>query len=68
MTRKHYRFFAKFAAESNLSMHRINEMCDFFLEDNRQFSKAVFMNAYWDAKNAYDAYNEDLKELLKHDN
>jgi hypothetical protein len=65
MTRKHYRFFAKFAAESNLSEHRINEMCDFFLEDNRAFRKAVFMNAYWDAKEAYDAYNEDLKELLK---
>lgn len=65
MTRKHYRFFAKFAAESNLSEHRINEMCDFFLEDNPKFSKAQFMNAYWDLKDRYDAYNADLKERLR---
>jgi hypothetical protein len=65
MTRKHYRFFAQFAAESNISEHRINEMCDFFLEDNSKFSKAQFMNAYWDAKERFDAYNEHLKERLR---
>ena len=65
MTRKHYRFFAKFAAESNLSEHRINEMCDFFLEDNYKFQKDQFLYAYWNAKKAYDAYNEDLKERLR---
>ena len=54
MTRKHYRFFAQFAAESNLSEHRINEMCDFFLEDNPEFQKDIFMNAYWTAKERFE--------------
>lgn len=65
MTRKHYRFFAQFAAESNLSEHRINEMCDFFLEDNPEFQKDIFMNAYRTAKERFEYYNQNLKERLR---
>lgn len=65
MSRKHYRFFAKWAAESNVSEHRINELCTYFLEDNRHFSVSLFMIAYRRHKEAYEAYNDDLRERLR---
>ena len=65
MSRKHYRFFAKWAAESNISEHRVNELCDYFLEDNRNFNRSLFMIVYRRHKEAYEAYNDDLRERLR---
>lgn len=64
MTRKHYIFFARWCAHSNISEHRIQELCEYFQEDNPQFNKRTFMTAYQTNKQDYNEYNGDLDRRL----
>ena len=65
MTRKHYRFFAQWCAHNNISDHRMDELCEFFQEDNRAFKRNIFMNVYRAAKEEYNEYNNNLVERLR---
>lgn len=64
MSRKHYRFLAQWCAHSNISDHRVAELCDFLKEDNRAFQRNVFMNAFAASKSEYNEYNKKLIERL----
>ena len=65
MTRKQYRWFARWLATTQVSEHRIDELCDYFVEDNRHFKRDKFYDAYYAHKREYDEYNEELKDRLR---
>ena len=65
MTRKQYRWFARWLATTQISEHRINELCDYFVEDNRAFKRDLFLFVYNKHKVEYDEYNRQLKERLR---
>lgn len=65
MTRTQYKWFARWLATTQVSEHRINELCDYFKEDNRKFNRDLFMFVYNKHKSEYDEYNRQLKERLR---
>jgi hypothetical protein len=65
MTRKDYYWFAQWCAESNISDHRMSELCDYFKENNAAFKRNVFLNVYRTHKENYNEYNRDLKKRLR---
>jgi len=65
MTRTHYKWFARWLATTQVSEHRINELCDYFVEDNRKFNRDLFMFVYNKNKSEYDEYNRQLQDRLR---
>lgn len=65
MTRKQYKWFARWLATTQISEHRINELCDYFTEDNEAFKRDLFLFVYNKHKVGYDEYNRQLKDRLR---
>jgi hypothetical protein len=43
----------------------MDELCEFFKEDNRAFKRNIFMNVYRAAKEEYNEYNYNLANRLR---